>query len=549
MAACNTAECCGSPQQAFLENQVTHTENQFCHIHDEDKPERLKLRRDDLQKYKIFAPLLRHFRSSCANDGKEANPRIVNRLHALAEEEKDKIDFYPDLCVLKTENNKQTKPTLIANVDLSGDDPILGALDQSSRISVDDVPSLLAAIATQPGIVSIDLRYNRLQDAGASLIAEFLKTTPTLRQLNIMNNKIGEEGGIAIASAIISPLCYLLRLRINGNPLGDAAGQAFATSLRHVPPPRHRNTNTPNIDLVEDPNIHNCSDLNDLDLNKNPTLEKIIDRRRQPRQSVRPRLIALDLGDCQLKTDATLALAVAIGDNQILKALNLKNPRLFSLGEETTIHIAKGLRVNSCLVEIHLREHNMTDFGADWLADNLRHNQTLKLLDLSRNLISERGCHSLSLHLLQHDTPLEILDLSVNRIDDDGAFHLANALLKNTKLKTLGLASNKISTAGFLSLVTALKRNTTLTSLYVFGNPVTPEAAEALNQLVHCKRLVEANIDFRPNVVDGVTRLTQVTRGVNIDYYWTPYYGDRSLRVAKTRTIEGGVQVPNEYAK
>lgn len=52
------------------------------------------------------------------------------------------------------------------------------------------------------------------------------------------------------------------------------------------------------------------------------------------------------------------------------------------------------------------------------------------------NRITRDGARQLA-ELLKHDTALEILDLSFNRVGDDGATAIANALaLRNTHLKS-----------------------------------------------------------------------------------------------------------------
>ena len=59
---------------------------------------------------------------------------------------------------------------------------------------------------------------------------------------------------------------------------------------------------------------------------------------------------------------------------------------LFSLcrQEETTVHMAKMLKVNVRLCEIHLAHFDMRDFGAERLKENLFDNLTLTRLDLRR---------------------------------------------------------------------------------------------------------------------------------------------------------------------
>lgn len=473
-------------------DQVTE-QIRYCGIHDGKPTERLRFRRNSLQKFKIFGPLLRCYVSSCGAN--EPNERVRLKLEQLAEAEADELDFHEDVCFVKLEDDVKSESkerSLLARLDLSGDDPRI--CSQSIKILDVDVQPLFKALTNQPGIVSVDLRYNRIGDSGAKVIANFIAESTTLRELNLMGNDIEAEGGIALAASLRQ--ARLSRLRLNGNPLGDSGGQAFAEVLAE---------------------------------NK--------------------MLVALDLGDTQLKTGTVIAFASALNSNAKLKAINLDNPRLFSLQEETTVHLAKMLRNNSSLVEIHLRKHRIGDFGADWIADNLRLNRNLKILDLSCNEIDDEGCHSISLHLLQHSTPLEKLELSQNRVRDDGAFHLANALLTNKRLLALGLSGNLIRSEGLMSLFSALKINSTLQSILLWGNSVKGAAADTFKHMMDCKRFKPENVDLEPYVVDGVTMVGQLSRGMNIDYYWRPYFGERSESMMSTRRIEGGIEIECEPPK
>lgn len=51
--------------------------------------------------------------------------------------------------------------------------------------------------------------------------------------------------------------------------------------------------------------------------------------------------------------------------------------------EESTIHIARMLRSNSSLVELHLGKHEMKNFGVERLCEALYENSSLRYLDLS----------------------------------------------------------------------------------------------------------------------------------------------------------------------
>lgn len=136
----------------------------------------------------------------------------------------------------------------------------------------------------------------------------------------------------------------------------------------------------------------------------------------------------LDLGDCDVGLKCLIAVAIALTQNKSLKAINLNRPLLSNQQEETTVHIARMLRSNSSLVELHLGKHGMKNFGVERLCEALYGNSSLRYLDLSCNNITCDGVKFLG-ELLKKNQTLEILDLNANRIEDVGAIYLSEALL------------------------------------------------------------------------------------------------------------------------
>ena len=43
-------------------------------------------------------------------------------------------------------------------------------------------------------------------------------------------------------------------------------------------------------------------------------------------------------------------------------------------------------------------------------------------------------------------------------------------------------------------------------------------------------RLDPRDTDVQPNVVDGVTSLSELNHGIRKSYYWGPAYGDQALQ-------------------
>ena len=78
-----------------------------------------------------------------------------------------------------------------------------------------------------------------------------------------------------------------------------------------------------------------------------------------------------------------IAFTTVLNYNSTLKALCMNRPLLFSQQEETTIHFAKMLKVNSTLTELHLQKCDIKDTGAERLSEMLVENIGLKYLDLA----------------------------------------------------------------------------------------------------------------------------------------------------------------------
>uniref|UniRef100_A0A8C3NBJ6 Uncharacterized protein n=1 Tax=Geospiza parvula TaxID=87175 RepID=A0A8C3NBJ6_GEOPR len=294
------------------------------------------------------------------------------------------------------------------------------------------------------------------------------KENSTLQYLNLMFNDIGTSGAELIAGALHSNQS-LVHLRMTGNRIGNQGGIFFASMLKI-----------------------------------NSTLKK------------------LDLGDCDVGLQCLIATAIALTQNESLRAINLNRPLLSTQQEETTVHIARMLRSNSSLVELHLGKHEMKNFGVERLCDALYENSTLRYLDLSCNNIICDGAKFLG-ELLRKNQTLEILDLDANRIEDAGAIYLSEALAtRNKTLKALSIVSNNITGRGLVALAQAMHSNMTLSHIYIWGNKLDRSTCAAFSELIAVERLQPDCTDVAPYKVDGEIFLAELSHGLAKHRYWSP---------------------------
>jgi len=335
-------------------------------------------------------------------------------------------------------------------------DPVAVSLSGSNvdlftgRLSYMQVFSICDSLSCLKALKVLDLSYNNIDDAGAKAVARGVETCKTLRTLSLRGNDIGPAGIASIVEALNTASAAedgatLATLDVNGNPLTDEGGVVVAKFLE---------TNT--------------------------TLQ------------------ALDVGNCEFGDVTVIAVCAALCEaNKTLNDLNLENPRIRSIEDETSVHVAKMLARNNTLTALNLGKHRMRDHGCHTLVDyGLTRNATLRKLNLRCNELTEMSGAAIHRLLTQHPE-VTWLDLSCNRLATRGVMDVAQALPFNYTLDHLDVRSNGIESDGIVALAENALRSTRLTSLRLWGNHIGVRAAEAVMQLV-----TDSAEDTRPLELD-----------------------------------------------
>lgn len=142
---------------------------------------------------------------------------------------------------------------------------------------------------------------------------------------------------------------------------------------------------------------------------------------------------------------------------------------------------------------LRIHRSNIDDEKCRILVNHLLDHPSLLELDLSHNLIGDRGARAFS--KLLNRSCLETLNIYDNQIRGHGAQALAHALSKNASLVSLNLRLNQIGDEGGLAIARALLKNQTLVNLQLGANELTEPTATALSQvLVQNKTLRSLNL-------------------------------------------------------
>lgn len=336
------------------------------------------------------------------------------------------------------------------------------------RISDEALLPICATLESYAGYMQhIDLRYNHLSCAGiVTLSSRLLREAANLKTLNLQANSIGARGAESLSEALTNHQA-LLYVNLNGNVI-EKRGAIHVIKF-----------------------VLTC-----------------------------PTLIELDVGNNQINHDGIIAITTALNRaNFTLETLNIENPTFNSVMQETAIHLAKMLAINTSLQKLSLKKFRMRCDGLYTISQHLLENNILRVLDLSCNEISSDGAEALAVYLINPNCVLESLNLASNRLVDLGAKAMAQAVAQNNTLIHIDLTSNNIRDEGLSRLAEAFFHNTTLLSFKLFGNHFDQQCLKLFHRLFQTPRTNEWYPDFTTYYVDEQVQMAYIETQVPYDIY------------------------------
>ena len=305
------------------------------------------------------------------------------------------------------------------------------------------VVSLCEALKVNTTLSSLDLSGTGISDAGVLSLVEVLKTNASsLTSLLLSDIKISHQSLKSIAE-VLRVNSTLKDLKFEGNKVGVGGTKLIAESLK-------ANTTLKLLSLSRNNIKAKCGRLFSDSLKVNGTLE------------------SLTLAENALGSRGARLLSEGLRVNTSLRHLDLS---WNSIGSEGAESIAETIRVNASLTSLKLRGNNIGDPGANKVSEALKVNVSLKDLDLSGNAIGTAGAESIA-EALKSNATLTFLHLNHNVIGDNGAQSLCEALKKNATLTTLDVSDNNIHSAGAQAFDELQGHNNTLKEVTMIMNNI-----------------------------------------------------------------------------
>eukprot|EP01048_Picozoa_sp_COSAG05_P009761 COSAG05_NODE_821_length_7122_cov_142.066781_3_plen_600_part_00 len=154
--------------------------------------------------------------------------------------------------------------------------------------------------------------------------------------------------------------------------------------------------------------------------------------------------------------DGTEALAEALRNNESLTVLDLS---MNDIGDEGAWELADALEENTCLRSLKLDGNGITGAGIEFFPSTLRKNSQLEALSFAMNKLGDDGAKAIA-------TMLSFVDPAVS----EAAANSEDQEDHNCLLQRLNLDGNGISDVGADALATALSGNSSLKMLSIRGN-------------------------------------------------------------------------------
>ena len=286
------------------------------------------------------------------------------------------------------------------------------------------------------------LTINKLDGSACDLLAKAVSSMGRLEKLSLGANPLGNGGAVEVIKALCGSgvkQLWLYNTDIEGTDCESLCELLKSShSLQHLDI-QYNNLSSESVASIITGLSHNSS-LTILDISYSHfSMANVNSLASVLKDNSKCTLTMLYLQDCHINSEGAVELAAALYKNTTLKYLNLNHNPIGEHVEGVTAVVEIFIK-NKTLTVFYLQDCHISSEGAVELAAALCKNSTLKDLNLNHNPIGLEGASSMS-DMLQHNTSLEILHLRDDSIGEEGVgvHKLIDTLKHNQTLRILEL--------------------------------------------------------------------------------------------------------------
>ncbi|XP_067851266.1 NLR family CARD domain-containing protein 3-like [Heptranchias perlo] len=327
---------------------------------------------------------------------------------------------------------------------------------------------LVAALTVNHNIILLDLSDNDIRDKGVSLLCNVLQDEQcTLQMLSVGGNKLTPSCCKDLAS-VLAKNKTLVELDLSNNRIGEEGLGELSEQLKN----------------------ENCK-LQKLGLNSifafefgimgtyedNPGAEKLCDVLKSKNCTLR----SLGLAKNSFSQKCCTAIISSLTDNHMLTELDLSSNTLHNEGMASLCEVLKG---SDCKIQsLKVANTKLTSDCCKALAPMFSTNQTLTELDLSMNELGDNGLNMLVLSLKDSHCKLQKLRLSKTGLTDACSAELKSAAATFQTLMHLDLSHNRFTDKSTQSLCDLILDCASLKTIRMEKNRFSSSGCKALEDL------------------------------------------------------------------
>ncbi|KAM5316827.1 ribonuclease inhibitor isoform 2-T2 [Glossophaga mutica] len=368
-------------------------------------------------------------------------------------------------------------------------------------------------------VQKLSLQSCCLTEASGRTLASMLRAAPSLRELDLSYNSLGDAGLQLLCEGLLDPQCHIESLELQYCSLSAASCEPLAAALRAR------------------------RELRELVLNNNDFGEAGARTLCQALADSACLLESLKLESCGLTSANCQDLCGVLAAKASLRDLELGDNRL---GDAGVAALCPGLLSPGCqLKTLWLWECDITASGCRDLCRVLGAKESLREFSVAGNAVGDEGVRLLCESLLEPCCHLESLWVKSCSLTAACCPHVSAMLAQNRRLQELQLSNNKLGDAGVVELCRGLSQpGAPLRALWLGDCEVTDKSCSNLASLLLASRSLQ-ELDLSNNCMSevGVLRLAEsaqqpscvLEKLVLYDIYWTEETDDRLQALAEKK--------------
>ncbi|NXU79988.1 RINI inhibitor, partial [Oreotrochilus melanogaster] len=311
-------------------------------------------------------------------------------------------------------------------------------------------------LSTMKSCKAIRLDDCNLSSSNCKDLSSIINTNPSLTELKLNNNELGDAGIEYLCKGLLMPTCSLQKLWLQNCNLTSASCETLSSILSAQP------------------------SLTELHVSDNKLGTAGVQVLCQGMMNPSCKLQKLQLEYCELTADIVESLNASLQSKPSLKELSLSNN---TLGDRAVKQLCQGLVEASCSLELlHLENCGITSDSCQDISAVLSTKSSLRDLSVGDNKIGDSGLALLCQGLLHPNCKIQKLWLWDCDLTSASCKDLSRVISTKETLAEISLIDNNLRDSGMEMLCQALKDpKSKLQELWVRECGLTTACCKALS--------------------------------------------------------------------